>query len=189
MYQTINKVPLSRLYLYANCRCIDNTPLNQDDGTTVRTACQAITNYGICLETGYPYNTENYVNLPPLNAYQGAKRFKQFTYTFIQQNLTSIKNCLNAYKVPIICGINIYSSFMTATVANTGMVPMPNTKKEQLEGGHCITIVGYNDTTQMFLCANSWGTSWGKNGYFYLPYNYITNTTLANDFCFTTFIY
>lgn len=34
-------------------------------------------------------------------------------------------------------------------------------------GGHAIRCVGYSDTPKPNLnCANSWGTSWGNNGYF-----------------------
>jgi C1A family cysteine protease len=183
MSQTKNAIMPSRLFVYANCRCIDYTPLNHDDGTTVRTACTAISNYGVCQETVFPYNVNNFANLPPLIAFQSSSKFKTFKYTFIAQNLTSIKSCLTTYTVPIVMAIMVYSSFMTNTVAKNGIVPMPNTQTETQEGGHCVCIVGYNDATQMFKCANSWGTSWGINGYFFLPYNYVINTALAGDLC------
>ena len=189
MSQTNNKINLSRLYVYANCRCLDYTPLNQDSGTTIRTACSAILNYGVCLEPAYPYYINNYVNLPPLNAYLSAKRFKTFNYKFISQDLTSLKSALTTYNVPIVFGIMVYSSFMSNSVAKTGVVPMPNTKSEKLLGGHCICMVGYDDSKQLFTCANSWGTTWGNKGYFYLPYSYVTNPSLANDFCVTNFVF
>lgn len=186
--QTNKNVIPSRLYLYAVCRSIDNTPLNQDDGTSIRTACQAIANYGVCQETVYPY-TSSYSTLPALTAFNGSKKFKQFTYLFISQDLTSIKNGLRTYNAPIIFGIMVYSSFLTTTTSTTGIIPLPDKNKDTLLGGHCLTIVGYNDTTKMFMCANSWGTRWGANGYCYIPYNYLTNPTLASDFCVTTFIF
>ena len=187
--QTNKVVTLSRLFLYAICRCIDYTPLSQDDGTTVRTACKSISQYGVCKENIYPYITTNYINFPPINVFNNSKKFKKFNYTFINQDLVSIKNCLYTNSTPVIFGFMVYSSFMTPSVASTGIVPQPEINNETLEGGHCMCIVGYNDTTQQFKCANSWGTSWGQGGYCYLPYSYILDTNLASDFCFTQFIY
>ena len=184
--QTNKVINLSRLMMYAICRCIEDTPLNQDDGTTIRTACQAILNYGVCKETVYPHIQTNYTNLPPLTIFNNSKKFMKFTYFFVNQDLTSIKNALQTYKSPIIFGIMVYQSFLDTT---NGKIPMPNIKTESLLGGHCITLVGYNDVTQMFTCSNSWSPSWGINGYCLMPYAYILDPTLASDFCVTTFIY
>ena len=38
-----------------------------------------------------------------------------------------------------------------------GVIPTPNVLTEELRGGHCMLIIGYNDATQTFTCANSWG--------------------------------
>jgi C1A family cysteine protease len=187
--QTNNRILLSRLFLYANCRCIDFTPLNIDSGTTIKTTCKALINYGTCQETVYPYNINNYQQLPPLNAYISSKRFKSFTYNLINQDIHSIKNYLYNYKLPIIFGFIVYSSFISNDVANSGNVPYPKINSENKEGGHCMTIVGYNDITQQFVCANSWGTSWGDKGYCYIPYDYLLNPSLASDFTACNFIY
>jgi len=42
--------------------------------------------------------------------------------------------------------------------------------------GHCITIVGYNDTwggedEGYWICKNSWGTDWGEDGWFRIAYH------------------
>lgn len=42
--------------------------------------------------------------------------------------------------------------------------------------------VGYDDTNQWFIARNSWGTSWGMQGYFTLPYAYFTSRNLSSDF-------
>lgn len=189
MSQTNKAINLSRLSLYAISRTIDYTPLNQDNGTTIRSTCQSIAKYGVCKEEIYPYNIGNFINLPPLAVFQNSKLFRTFTYSFVSQDLLSIKTCLMTNNAPIIFGIMVYSSFLTTAVAKNGIVPMPNTKTDTFAGGHCMTIVGYNDATQMFTCANSWGTNWGNKGYCYLPYAYVINKTLASDFCFTKFVY
>jgi hypothetical protein len=40
-----------------------------------------------------------------------------------------------------------------------------------IDGGHCILIVGYDDSKQAWLIRNSWGTSWGMGGYCWFGYN------------------
>ena len=35
-------------------------------------------------------------------------------------------------------------------------------------------VIGYDDDRQAFLVQNSWGTQWGKNGRFWLPYSKLT---------------
>jgi C1A family cysteine protease len=37
-------------------------------------------------------------------------------------------------------------------------------------GGHCVTIVGYDDAAGYWLCKNSWGTGWGDQGWFAIAY-------------------
>ncbi len=38
------------------------------------------------------------------------------------------------------------------------------------EGGHCVSIVGYNDTEGYWIAKNSWGQSFGENGFFRIAY-------------------
>ena len=42
--------------------------------------------------------------------------------------------------------------------------------------------VGYDDFKKWFITMNSWGKSWGDKGFFYIPYDYLTNPNLASDF-------
>jgi len=37
-------------------------------------------------------------------------------------------------------------------------------------GGHCISIVGYDDTQSCWICKNSWNTTWGEQGFFRIAY-------------------
>jgi C1A family cysteine protease len=58
---------------------------------------------------------------------------------------------------------------------------MPS-QDEGVLGGHAVLAVGYSDASQRFLLRNSWGADWGINGYFTMPYAYLTDTNLADDF-------
>lgn len=44
--------------------------------------------------------------------------------------------------------------------------------------GHAMAIVGFDDNIQAFKVQNSWGKSWGENGYVYVAYDVMVNTTL-----------
>lgn len=37
-------------------------------------------------------------------------------------------------------------------------------------GGHCVTIIGYDDDLSCWICKNSWGTAWGDSGFFRIGY-------------------
>jgi C1A family cysteine protease len=37
-------------------------------------------------------------------------------------------------------------------------------------GGHCVSIVGYDDGQGCWICKNSWGTGWGESGFFRIAY-------------------
>jgi len=82
--------------------------------------------------------------------------------------------------LPIVLGISVYESFESQQVAKSGVVPMP-ANSEKLLGGHAILAVGYNDAEQRFVMRNSWGTSWGMQGYFTIPYAYLTDSNLCDD--------
>jgi C1A family cysteine protease len=76
--------------------------------------------------------------------------------------------------------MTVYESFESQAVAQSGQVPMP-APNEQTVGGHAVLAVGYDDTKQVFLVRNSWGSGWGMQGYFTLPYAYLSATNLTND--------
>jgi len=186
---TNKKVVMSRLMHYAVTRCISGMKLSIDSGLYIRDAAKSIASNGVSLEKNWIYDTTKFSVFPSCTAFKSANLFKTYTYTFVNQDLVSLQNCLNDKKVPIIFGFVVYTSFMTQAVASTGVVPMPDIKTETLQGGHCTCIVGYDDTKKVFICANSWGTNWGDKGYFYMPYAFITNYSLARDFCYLNFTY
>jgi C1A family cysteine protease len=49
-------------------------------------------------------------------------------------------------------------------------------------GGHAVLAVGYSDRDQRFIVRNSWGKDWGRAGYFTMPYAYLANRNLSDDF-------
>ena len=183
---SVRNIKLSRLQLYMVCRAIDGNSLTEDTGSTIRGSMKAISKYGLCNESLWSYDISNFDKLAPSNAFRNLYKLNGFTYTFITQDLTSIKEVI-ADGSPIVVGIILYSSFESTNANKYGLIPMPDTKTEKLLGGHAILLVGYHDNTKVFKFQNSWGTSWGDKGYGYISYDYILDNTLAFDLCTVKF--
>jgi C1A family cysteine protease len=182
------KINLSRLHLYMTTRAIDGSSLTEDTGGTIRGCMKAISKYNLCNENIWKYSINNFDILPPLQAFTNTYKINNYTYTFVDQNLTSIKKTL-ASGSPIVIGILVYSSFDNQNALKYGVIPMPNTKKEKQLGGHALLLIGYHDESKTFKFQNSWGTTWGDKGFGYIPYDYVINQNLAFDLCTIQFTF
>uniref|UniRef100_A0A6C0ECM7 Peptidase C1A papain C-terminal domain-containing protein n=1 Tax=viral metagenome TaxID=1070528 RepID=A0A6C0ECM7_9ZZZZ len=177
--KTKNFVP-SRLFIYYNERMVEGTT-KEDAGAELRTGINVMTRYGVCPETMWPYNINQFTVRPRNTCYNSGVLHKVTTSKRVGQTLSQLKQCL-ANGFPFVIGIAVFDSFESDAVSRTGIVPMPNTSTESLLGGHALLCVGYNDATGRFIVRNSWGTSWGDAGYCHIPYAYLTNASLAGDF-------
>lgn len=169
----------SRLFIYYNERVIEHT-VNSDSGAMIRDGIKSVGNQGDCPETEWPYDISKFSDKPAAKCYTDAKKYKAVQYLRITQNLNQMKGCLAA-GFPFVFGFTVYDSFESPQVAKTGVVPMP-ASSEKVLGGHCMLVVGYDDTKQSFIVRNSWGTTWGMQGYCTMPYSYLMDANLSSDF-------
>ena len=178
-----SKSPYSRLYIYYNQRIEENN-IFIDSGATMLDSIKSIQNYGACPESIWPYEVSKFSEKPTSQCYIEGSENKALKVKNINENLNELKTAL--YKgYPIAFGIQVYQSFESHSVAITGHVRMPKYGEVCL-GGHAVTMVGYDDTKQCFIVRNSWGTSWGDKGYFYLPYKYVLAPGLSSDYWIIT---
>ena len=169
----------SRLFIYYNERVMDGT-VSEDAGSEIRTGIKTLAKDGVCPETMWPYFVTKFANKPTADCYKEALKHRAVTYMRVAQDLTHLKACLSE-GYPIVFGFNVFESFESDEVAKTGMVPMPQPKEKNI-GGHAVVLVGYDDEKQVFIVRNSWGEEWGDAGYFYMPYAYVTDNKLCDDF-------
>lgn len=172
----------SRLFIYYNERQIEHT-VASDSGAQLRDGIKCLKNWGAPPETVWSYSDQNpgpFQEKPSQAAYTAAAKHKVTSYQRVPRTLTQMKGCL-ASGYPFVFGFSVYESFESDEVAKSGDAPMPGAN-EQLLGGHAVLAVGYDDKTQRFIVRNSWGPHWGKHGYFTLPYAYLLDSDLSDDF-------
>jgi C1A family cysteine protease len=178
------QIHLSRMFLYYTERALEGS-VSKDEGASLRDACKSIHKIGVCEEKYMPYNPEKFKMRPSRHAIFNANKYKIIAYKSLS-SLDEIKQNIAFRQQPVLLGMDVYESFESEVVSKTGIMPMPR-KNEKKMGGHAVLVVGYKDMVKhrgMFgkyrlqqgylIVRNSWGDKWGDEGYFYMPYNYVT---------------
>lgn len=168
----------SRLFIYYNMRVIQGTP-NEDTGGTLRDTIKTLAEHGACDELIWPYEIPHFTIKPGPSCYEDAAKHKISEYHRIE-NLTDLLACL-AEGFPVVFGFIVYDSFLGLDVSKTGVLNLP-AAGELCHGGHAVCAVGYDMEAKTVLVRNSWGSHWGQDGYFTIPFDYIGNPQLAQDF-------
>lgn len=184
---------LSPRFVYWNGRWFeDSTSL--DSGCYIRDVIKGTAKFGTASEHDCRYNPENWTRAPNKTAFKDALRDISIEYARPNDQNESIavdqiKSIIAGEQLPIVFGFAVFSNFWGAV--ENGRVGMPS---GPMEGGHAVTMIGYDDDYSFdgrrggILCANSWGTTWGcegptgTRGWFWLLYDYVTNSDLADDF-------
>lgn len=181
-----NHIDASRLFLYKASRNLMHQ--KGDTGAFLRVAMEALVLFGVPPEEYWPYTDKkpDFDKEPTPFCYAFGQNYQAINYVRLDPQGTSKDDLLNRIKtnlaagLPSMFGFTVYNSIWQA---HEGKIPFPS-KGEKVDGGHAIVAVGYDDsmkiknpidgqeTTGAFMIRNSWGKSWGQDGYGWLPYKY-----------------
>lgn len=161
-------IKLSPRYLYNLCKANDGIP--DEEGTYPRVAMKMLLKHGVSPESYWPYRPHQEDACRP-----GADKAARIYMIKAYARLNSVQDMKRSLVVngPFLVGVDVFASWFTDKVSKTGVIPMPGSHDE-LQGGHAICIVGYDDSKKLFKFKNSWSRGWGDKGYGYIRYEYIS---------------
>jgi signal peptidase I len=162
----ITQLAFSPLFTYLNANV--SSDMNCHKGAYLGKALEHMSSKGAAFYKDFPDLCADEV---PAGLYEDAEKFKikDFIKLFDKEDETAfkveqVKRSLIANN-PVIIGFRVDSDFVNAKA-----VYLPS------EGigasGHAMCVVGFDDDQYggAFEVINSWGTSWGKNGYTWIRY-------------------
>jgi C1A family cysteine protease len=153
----------AHLYFCNNRRC---TKAEGNWGWWVDVALNVLKADGVSDEPCMPYTAPptQVCNLCPEWPYDliltKIKDWKYVTDINEMKKLLSEHGCLPATML-------VYTDFFDY---NGGVYEVSWGPGVKYEGNHAVTVVGYSDVDDCWICKNSWGTNWGETGWFRIAY-------------------
>ena len=149
-----------------------------NSGTAMQTALDYIVLNGLLPWVYMPYTSGSCSLLPTPEQYVIASNYKISGYNKIYTtDSLAIKAQIKQNKAVII-SISVDSYFLNA---KSGFIWKDQSVPPSI--GHSVIIIGWDDTKHAWKIMNSFGTSWGTNGYAYIDYDMFLART--GTWCYT----
>ena len=166
---------VSPYMLYALARRYDEFPGNEDVGSSLRGAFKGWSKHGVCRSETWPFGiAEPDLDDPdfrrearevPLGAYYrvNVQRIDDLQSAITELNAVAVSAAVHD-------GWTEPKPYLDTKDARSRkpLWVIDRTPDNQPMGGHAFLLAGYNEVG--FLVQNSWGTTWGKDGYATLRY-------------------
>lgn len=156
----------SAMWIYKKGKIHDPFPGEDYSGTTIKGACRGLIKEGCCEEKFWPYvDSEDAQMLE--GAAENAAQYKiNAYYTIPKQNHDLIKKAL--LKETLWTSFRVHRHFYYTP--KSGIVDSEKYLASDNVGGHAVAMTGWKiiDGDLYWEFQNSWGTSFGDRGFFYL---------------------
>lgn len=90
------------------------------------------------------------------------KTLQVASWSYVSNNVESIKSAIS--ESPVVTTMDIYQDFYAYTEG------VYSHSWGNYSGGHCVTLVGWDESLDCWIARNSWGPHWGEAGYFRIAY-------------------
>lgn len=161
------KFDFSEQFLYSHTQVFPG-------GSFPREALTVLMDIGVPLESQMPYSKAKEVklekpkkSLKTINLYGTARRYRSKGYI----RLKTVADVMQSLSIngPAFTGMEWLEGWNDLG----GATEYHSTLKDKMGsviGGHAVTIVGFQRRERRFIIRNQWSTSWGFEGYGYLPF-------------------
>jgi len=124
-----------------------------------RDAMKILRQIGVCYEKSCPYRDVD-------NVYDYAPHYEEAKHHVISHyaRISDIESTCHAIAEQGVCLITFPVYKKNDDIWNK------DSEDAEMQGGHAMSIVGYSVRDKHFIIRNSWGTSFGDDGYCYYPF-------------------
>jgi len=156
------------------------------NGTGFEPAFDVLMGKGCAMMSTVPYTSLGNCSGTPESSWdQEASKYKIENYRKIAEDnnvdVKKIKKYLSEGR-PVVFGAKLGDNFMTWT-SSSPISSDTYTNPGMQHAYHAMILSGYDDSKSAFRVVNSWGTTWGDNGYIWVDYDFF-----ANSFCFAAYV-
>lgn len=150
---------------------------NTNYGGYTRNQFKSCKKYGIAEERIYPEPEADMSWKTYVDANTIPEKIKVDALKHKIESYWSVAKIINHVKDVLLTGNSVDISMGWYSVFNKPMEDgtLPSYDRSSYSGGHNAEIVGWNDKKELLKFKNSWSKSWGKDGYFYMPYDFFKN--------------
>ncbi|KAI9199697.1 uncharacterized protein BJ171DRAFT_601615 [Polychytrium aggregatum] len=140
--------------------CLGSGDANCNDGWDISVAAADVSSAGYVQEKCFPYHDTQ----QPCPAKEGCHRRTNIKSTSLF-DINDIKHFILKHGA-VVTAIVVYEDFYDCCQNDQ----VYRYRRGALQGGHAIACIGWDDSRNAWLCKNSWSTTWGTNGFFWIAY-------------------
>jgi len=154
-----------------------------DSGTNVSTAMDVLRKFGVPREEHWPWDLERLYTPPSLKSRRAAWAHRISAYYRIsstgQDRVVAVKTALSL-GYPVVFGTALGINWKTYYSFNP-FKPKSLDDPGEITGWHATVLVGYDEEGD-FIGENSWGSTWGSKGFYYMKPGVVASDILSHDF-------